>query len=183
MHSVNIQTLLCFIIAELQFGKMASSSDITKKRSCCTRNCSERVDLLKLRTKSHKDIVREYVCVYPCKTRKVQERIRPKNCYRKYFLPGLDGKKVKVCKKTFMKTVECSSHLIYESLKEVTKAITDKQDGVKHVTKPVHNRKKVKQLQEKAKLLLISRGLVIYLQWLKKLTMIEALVKPSLRQV
>ena len=121
---------------------MAPSSEKSKKRSCCTKNCSERVDPSKLPTKSRKDIVLKNVNVHPCKTRKNQDRIRPKNCYREYYLPGYDGKNIKICKNIFMKTVRCSSDFISKTLKE---DIINKQ-GVEYVKEPVHQSMKGKTL-------------------------------------
>ena len=78
-------------------------------RGCCKKNCFERVDPQKLKTRSRRNVVRKHVKVYPCKSRKVKDRLRPKNCYREYFLPGSNGNDVKVCKNIFMSTVKCSS--------------------------------------------------------------------------
>ena len=103
---------------------MASQTDKATSRGCCKKNCFKKVHPLKIQTESRRDIVLKYVKVYPCKTRKVRDRFRPKNCYREYFLPGHHND-VKVCKHIFMRTVKCSSDFIDKTLCEVTKAITD----------------------------------------------------------
>ena len=111
---------------------------IKSTRGCCKKNCFERVDPQKLETGSHRNVVLTHVKVYPCKTRKVKDRLRPKNCYREYFLPGSNGNDVKVCKNIFMSTVKCSSDFIDKTLCEVTKAVTDSLEDV--VTTSDHKR-------------------------------------------
>ena len=83
-------------------------------------------------------VVRKHVKVYPCKTRKIKDRLRPKNCYREYFLPGSNGNDVKVCKNIFMSSVKCSSDFIDKTLCEVTKAVTYSLEDV--VTTSDHKR-------------------------------------------
>ena len=107
---------------------MDSQNPKVANRSCCKKNCFEKVEPLKLKNESRRDTVLKYVKVYPCKTRKVKDRFRPKNCYREYFLPGHHSNDVKVCKNVFMSTVKCSSDFIGKTLYEVTKAITDNQE-------------------------------------------------------
>ena len=105
---------------------MALQSDKPQNRSfCCRKDCFKFVNPLKIKHKTRKDIILQFVKVHPCKTRKVQDRIQPKNCYREYFLPGNDGSDIKVCKNIFMRTVKCSSDFIGKTLDHITKAVVE----------------------------------------------------------
>ena len=105
---------------------MALQSHKPQNRSfCCRKDCFKFVNPLKIKHKTRKDIILQFVKVHPCKTRKVQDRIRPKNCYREYFLPGSDGSDIKVCKNIFMRTVKCSSDFIGKTLDHITKAVVE----------------------------------------------------------